>query len=91
MRDIQEVGQEILVHVTSKHVTESIERLLGEAIFRAPEIQYLSWGRMQQILILHYKKPTSSNEALEVFSIFTTLSKEELLKYDREDTANDNL
>lgn len=56
-----------------------IDGLLQDASDKLTENQDSGWRELHAILLYYYKTPFTSNEALEVFSIFEGVSKDELL------------
>ncbi|AEO93550.1 gp291 [Bacillus phage G] len=78
-RNIKDVIEEIKSVSANEDLHAELTRISNNATFKAPELMYELWDEMHLLLLNVYINPFTSDEALEVFAIFTTKTKEELL------------
>lgn len=89
-RNIGEVINKLNSVTTNDYLKESMSKILYDAGFKAPEVMYQLWNRLQFELFEAYDHPFVSEESLEAFSIFTGRTKEELLEIKQQEEGHYN-
>lgn len=84
-RNILDVMENIKQVTSSDGLIIGMESIEYDAGFKAPEVMYQLWNRLQFELLEAYESPFANNESLEAFSIFTGRSIEELLEIKKQE------
>lgn len=79
MRNITDVIKQLQNVSSNDDFKNLLNYILNDYRYKAPEVASELWWDLQSALISCYETPYSSGEALELFSIFTTKTKDELL------------
>lgn len=78
MRDIGSVIDQILNITTNESLIRELNAIKNASTYKAPELQRMLWDDVGNLLGVCYPNPLTSEESLEIASIFTAKSKEEL-------------
>jgi hypothetical protein len=80
MRYLDDVINEILEVNTNEVLNSELEKLIYDLGFKAPELHYELWNRLNFILNNIIPNPLENEETLKIVSIFTMISEEDLIK-----------
>ncbi|HFK1543473.1 TPA: hypothetical protein ACGXM3_005295 [Bacillus cereus] len=79
MRQLPDVINQILEVSTNYELKERLEKIKFDCAFTAPEVMDIRWDLTHEALCRHYPNPIGDNESIEVFCIFTTMNREQLI------------
>ena len=80
MRKLENVIDQILNVSTNKELNNELASIKEDIGFTAPELMGLRWNLTHEALCNHLPNPVETDETIEVFCIFTTMTKDELIK-----------
>lgn len=77
MRNLEDVINHMLLVSTNENLNNELKRIKNDIRFTAPELMYIRWNLTHEVLCTYIDNPIESDETIEIFSIFTTLPKDE--------------
>jgi hypothetical protein len=80
MRKLENVIDQILAVSTNKELNKRLEQIKFDIGFTAPELMGIRWHLTHEALCDYIPNPIENDETIKIFCIFTTMTKEELLK-----------
>lgn len=80
MRNLEHVINQILSVTTIDWLKNRLEKIKYDIGFTAPELMGMRWNLVHEALCDSYPNPIENDESIEVFCIFTTMSRDELIK-----------
>lgn len=85
MRRLEDVIDQIIAIATNDDLMNGLSRIKYDASYTAPEVMYIRWKQTHELLCEYFPNPIATEESINIFCIFTTLEREELIKAVREE------
>ena len=80
MRKLENVIDQLLEVSTNEELNQELESIKYDVGFTAPELMGMRWNLTHEALSTHYPNPIENDETIEAFCIFTTMTRDELIK-----------
>lgn len=80
MRKLENVIDKLLEVSTNEELNNELESIKYDIGFTAPELMSMRWNLTHETLCTHYPNPIENDESINVFCIFTTMTRDELIE-----------